>query len=165
MNSLVALSYGWSIIGSQSRAWLGQFSLNALHSPNLFGMSRKPAGRRAVIRDGEHDVAAGRRRSRERERQHVVLMNVGHGLSAARDGRHSHAFAVGARAEIERDPGDAVLREAQIHRRFTGDFRARVRDLQPERVVPGVDAGLARVGVGERGRRGQDEHESRQDQG
>ena len=42
MNSLVALSYGWSIIGSHCRARFGQFSLNALHSPYLFGMMRSP---------------------------------------------------------------------------------------------------------------------------
>ena len=41
-NSLVALSYGWSIIGSHSRARFGQFSLNAHHSPYLFGMRRRP---------------------------------------------------------------------------------------------------------------------------
>src|SRR5262245_52569306 len=42
MNSLVALSYGWSIIGSHSRARFGQFSLKALHSSYLFLISRSP---------------------------------------------------------------------------------------------------------------------------
>ncbi len=42
MNSLVALSYGWSIIGSHCRARFGQFSLKALHSPYLFGTMRRP---------------------------------------------------------------------------------------------------------------------------
>ena len=42
MNSLVALSYGWSIIGSHWRALFGQFSLKKTRSPNLFGSIRRP---------------------------------------------------------------------------------------------------------------------------
>ena len=42
MNSLVALSYGWSIMGSHWRARSGQFSLKKVRSPYLLGPIRKP---------------------------------------------------------------------------------------------------------------------------
>ena len=43
MNSPVALSEGWSIIGSHWRALFGQFSLNMVRSPWMLGMSRSPS--------------------------------------------------------------------------------------------------------------------------
>ena len=42
-NSLVALSYGWSIIGSHCRALSGQLSLKKVRSPYRFFPIRSPA--------------------------------------------------------------------------------------------------------------------------
>ncbi len=65
MNSLVALSYGWSIIGSHWRALFGQFSLKNTRSPNLFFSIRSPlAGtpryRTVIVRSSPARGAAGR---------------------------------------------------------------------------------------------------------
>ncbi len=62
MNSPVALSYGWSIIGSQCRALSGQFSLKAVRSPwMLFIIRSPPAGmpRYVVVHETSPPAVAG----------------------------------------------------------------------------------------------------------
>ena len=106
-------------------------------------------GRRAAVRDREDPVAARCGRRRQRQRQHVILMHVLDARCSGCHRRDGHALAVRGRREVERDPADAVFREEEIDRRLSDDVRARVGQLDPEHVVPGIDARLPWVGVGD----------------
>ena len=164
MNSLVALSYGWSIIGSHWRALFGQFSLKNTRSPNLFFSIRSPLAGTPRYRTVIVSLLAGAWRRRQVEHESIGLVPERDGRSGRRHVRDGHPLAVGRRRQVQRDGRDACAGEAQEDGRRPRDLVALVTERELKGVVHRVDERLARVRVGSGVRCGDGQRSQRREQ-
>ena len=116
--------------------------------------------RRAAIADDDRAPLARAALRLEADREAIVRVLERGGLAslAHRADRHPLGDRRGLGLhEVESQRFEAVLQDAEVHRRFGFDHVGRVAERQPEGVPGDVHAGLARVGVGARGERGESE--------